>query len=156
MSLTAEHLIHANVVCSDFERSLDFYTRILGASLVGEVMEFDGGEALADGLNFEGTARCKVAFLSWGDDTTCIDLLSWDPPGDRVERNTKDIGLARIAIRVRDFDAALDWLKHNGVELVGGPSELTLPNGNGRRLLAFRDPDGTLVECVEYAELLRR
>jgi catechol 2,3-dioxygenase-like lactoylglutathione lyase family enzyme len=147
-------MIHANVVCSDFDRSLDFYTRILGASILSPgVQELDAGEALAKALVIEGDSKCRVAFLYWGQDSTCIDLLQFYEPGRRVERSAKDLGLARFALRVRDFDSALKWLADHGVPLVGGPSYLTLPDGRPRKLATFHDPDGTLLEVCEYLEL---
>jgi catechol 2,3-dioxygenase-like lactoylglutathione lyase family enzyme len=155
MSLGVEHLIHANVVCSDFDRSLDFYTRVLGASILAPgVQTLDAGEPLSRAFMMRGDSKCRVAFLYWGADTTCIDLIQYFDSGRLSNRNARDTGLARIALRVKDFDAALRWLESNGVELAAGPEAVTLADGRGRRLATFFDPDGVLLEVVEYAELL--
>jgi catechol 2,3-dioxygenase-like lactoylglutathione lyase family enzyme len=154
MTLTStgiEHLVHTCVVCSDFDRSFDFYTRICGATPVADAMELDVGPALSDFLDFEGDSRCKVVFLKWKDDSTYLELQQYYDPGSHVPRTTKDVGLARIALRVRDVDEALAWIRHNGVA-VAGAAEITLPNGLQRKAFSIRDPDGLLVELIEYLE----
>jgi hypothetical protein len=56
MTIGIDHLIHANVVCDDFDRSLDFYTRLLGARVIGQVFEFDAGADFRAILGVTGPA----------------------------------------------------------------------------------------------------
>jgi catechol 2,3-dioxygenase-like lactoylglutathione lyase family enzyme len=146
-----EHLVHACIVCSDFDRSFDFYTQICGATPVSDPMELDLGRALSDFLDFDGDSRCKVVFLKWQDDTTYLELQQYNEPGAHVSRTTKDIGVGRIALRVRSVDEAAAWVRHHGIP-VAGVAEFTLPNGLRRKAFSIRDPDGLLVELIEYAE----
>ena len=158
MTLTStgiEHLVHACVVCSDFDRSFDFYTRICGATPVSDAMELDLGPALGSLLDFEGDSRCKVVFLKWQDDTTYLELQQYFEPGKHVRRATKDIGVARIALRVRDAGEAAARIRDHGIPMAG-VMEFNLPNGLRRKAFSIRDPDGLLVELIEYAEHSRQ
>jgi catechol 2,3-dioxygenase-like lactoylglutathione lyase family enzyme len=114
-------------------------------------MELDVGSALAEFLDFEGDSRCKVVFLKWGDDTTYIELQQYYDAGVRVQRTTKDLGIGRIALRVRDIDEASQWIRENGIPIAGS-GNFTLPNGLQRKGISVRDPDGLLVELIEYLE----
>ncbi|MEV0589934.1 VOC family protein [Nonomuraea cavernae] len=154
MPLGADHLIHANVVCSDFERSLDFYTRLLGARVIGEVFEFDAGEDFMTILGVTGGARCRAALLTWSDDDTAtyLDLLAFADGGGHAARTAKDTGLARLGLRVRDLAAALAWIEEHGVPVVGGPVTLTPMPGRQRHVVTIRDPDGTLLTLMEFPE----
>jgi catechol 2,3-dioxygenase-like lactoylglutathione lyase family enzyme len=144
------HLIHVNVMCSDFDRSLAFYCDVLGASVAGGVTEEETSPGLKDVMGFEGPARFRGAMLYWGDRdrSSYIDLVEYSEPGQRIERTGKDLGLARLALRVRDVEAARQWLVSKGVEIVGDVIDLAL-QGRGRKILFIRDPAGTLLELVE-------
>ena len=159
MTIGIDHLIHANVVCDDFDRSLDFYTRLLGARVVGEVFEFDAGEDFRAILGVTGPVRCRAARLTWSDDDTAtyIDLLHFvdDDGGGPVARTAKDTGLARLGLRVRDMTATLAWIAEHGVPVVGGPVTLTPMPGVQRHVVTIRDPDGTLLTLMEFPELRR-
>jgi catechol 2,3-dioxygenase-like lactoylglutathione lyase family enzyme len=148
------HLIHTCVVCSDFDRSLDFYTRVLGARVGGRVSEGDAAE-LAAAMGAPARRRWRGAMLYWGDParTSLVDLIAYDG-GDGGEttaapaRAATDPGLARLCLRVTDVEAAAAHLRANGVELVSDPFELEI-EGRVHRILFFRDPDGTLLELSE-------
>jgi len=144
------HLIHVNVMCSDFDASLRFYRDVLGASVAGGVTEEDAAPGLRDVMGFEAPARFRGAMLYWGDRdrSSYIDLVEYSEPGRVIERTGKDLGLARIALRVADVEASKKWLLDHDVELVGDVIDVSL-QGRGRKILFIRDPDGTLVELVE-------
>jgi len=153
-ALGANHLVHACVVCSDFDRSFAFYTGVLGAAPVTPPFDLDVGDSLGNFLGFSGNSKCKVVFLRWGEDASFIELQQYYDPGTRIARTTKDMGLARFALRVDRIEAALDWVRAQNIEIVGGAGawEFTLPSGLRRRGFSVRDPDGTLVELIEYGE----
>lgn len=146
------HLIHACVVCSDFERSLDFYTRVLGAKVGGRVSAGEAG-ALSAAMGAPGRRRWRGAMLYWGDPkrTSLVDLISYDEgdgAGGVVDRAATDPGLSRLCLRVTDVERAAAHLRENGVTLVSEPFELTI-EGRLHRILFFLDPDGTLLELSE-------
>lgn len=144
------HMIHVNVMCSDFDKSLAFYCDVLGASVAGGITEEATSPGLKDVMGFSGPTTFRGAMLYWGDRhrSSYIDLVQYSEPGAAVERTGKDLGMARIALRVKDVEAAKEWLVANGVELDGDVIDLSL-RGRGRKILFIRDPDGTLLELVE-------
>jgi catechol 2,3-dioxygenase-like lactoylglutathione lyase family enzyme len=155
VSLGIAHLVHANVVCSDFERSFDFYTRLLGGRVLGEPFEFDAGADFMSILGVAGESRCRAALITWSDDdrATYIDLLHFAGGGATSPRTPMDAGLARLAFRVRSIDQALAFIEEHRIPLAGGPVTLTPLRGRVRPVLGIRDPDGTLINLMEFPEL---
>ncbi|MEV0128470.1 VOC family protein [Dactylosporangium sp. NPDC050688] len=155
MSLGIAHLVHANVVCSDFDRSYDFYTRLLGGRVLGAPFEFDAGADFMSILGVTGPTRCKAALLTWSDDdrATYVDLLHFAGGGAAAPRTPTNAGLARLAFRVRDIAETLAFIEEHRIPLVGGPVTLTPLRGRVRPVLAIRDPDGTLINLMQFPEL---
>jgi catechol 2,3-dioxygenase-like lactoylglutathione lyase family enzyme len=146
------HLIHTCIVCSDFDRSLDFYTRMLGARIGGRV---SGGDAapLSAAMGAPARRRWRGAMLYWGDQrrTSYVDLISYDEGGDEdppPPRRPIDPGYSRLCLRVTDIEAAASHLRANDVTLVSDPVDITI-EGRLHRILFFEDPDGTLLEFSE-------
>jgi catechol 2,3-dioxygenase-like lactoylglutathione lyase family enzyme len=156
MTLGITHLVHANVVCTDFDRSFDFYTRVLGARLIGRVFTFDAGADFRAVLDVEGSVRCKAALLTWSDQdaATYLDLLCFlGERGEPVPRTAKQPGLARLGLRVRDMAETLARVREHDVPVVAGPVTLTPMPGRQRHVLTIRDPDGTMLNLMEFPEL---
>jgi catechol 2,3-dioxygenase-like lactoylglutathione lyase family enzyme len=170
-------LFHFNVVCSDFDTSYDFYTNVVGmrpltSSRAGtdvcegahraaspDVRAGEGragpgdGKQIAELLGFEGTGEYRGAFLYFGSNRAgaYLDLLEWQDPAPPVQRSARNVGLARVCIRVDDLEEQLARLARHDVPLVSTPKELTL--GVTRvRVVCFRDPDDVLLEYIEFAD----
>jgi catechol 2,3-dioxygenase-like lactoylglutathione lyase family enzyme len=170
-------LFHFNVVCSDFDRSYDFYTNAVGmrpltssragtgaapgesrpaspGARPGEGRSGPGdGAQIAELLGFEGTGEYRGAFLYFGTNRAgaYLDLLEWRDPGPRVARSPRDIGLARVCIRVDDLDERLARLEQHGVPVLSDPKTLTL-GVTPVRVVCFRDPDDVLLEYIEFVD----
>jgi glyoxylase I family protein len=160
-------LTHLSVTCSDFDRSYDFYRDVVGLKVVpssasdasaadrrpGEINCPPGEEDVAFSLmDFEATGgKYRACFFYWGDEPgfPALDLIQWQDPGRRIERRGNDYGLARFALRVSDIDVAARHLRAHGVELVTPPTEDSV-DGRIYKVLFFRDPDGTLLQFVEF------
>jgi len=54
-------------------------------------------------------------------------------------------GLRHLALRVRDFDEAFEFLRASRVEFVSEPGTAT----GGGRIVSFRDPEGNELQIVE-------
>jgi catechol 2,3-dioxygenase-like lactoylglutathione lyase family enzyme len=146
------HLIHTCIVCSDFDRSLDFYTRVLGARIGGKVSEGDAAP-LSAAMGSPSRRRWRGAMLYWGDRsrTSYVDLIAYDDGGGEEPpppRRAIDPGYSRLCLRVSDVEAAAEHLRANDVTLVSDPVELAI-EGRVHRILFFLDPDGTLLEMSE-------
>lgn len=147
MSITG--LVHVNVNCSNFDRSLAFY-QLLGFERMMDVPARNTAEvAAAVGMP---PYRVKGALLSLSNARTpfVLDLLEWQDPADDTPPypHLYHLGIARIALATDDLDADIARLKKHGVEFLSEPAAVTL-SGRTSRFVCFRDPDGTVLELVQ-------
>lgn len=124
-------LLHTMLRVLDLEKSLDFYTRLLGMKLLRR-------------NNYEG-GRFTLAFVGYGEesDTAVLELThNWD------QKEPYEIGTAygHIALGVPDIYATCEKLAAEGVKIPRPPG----PMKHGTTVIAFiEDPDGYKVELIE-------
>ena len=145
---------HVNIVVSDLERSVRFYTEVLGFRKTADVqMEGDWIEAIVGLRGVKGL----VAFVELPGGGPRIELLQYVTPSGAVlpensRANTQ--GLRHIAFRVEDIASFANRLRAAGVTLFSKP--VLVPAGvvkfaaGDKRLLYFLDPDGVILELAEY------
>jgi len=145
---------HINIIVSDLERSVKFYTDLLGfkqtnsAHLEGEWVESIVG--LKD-------VSADVAFIVAPAGEPRIELLCYKTPtGESVPANSfaNTVGLRHIALRVDDIHSSAQKLKDAGVKLLSEPvtvpSSVVTHDAGHKMLCYFHDPDGVLLEITEY------
>ena len=131
MSESQYRLAHTMIRVRDLERSLDFYTRILGMQVLRQ-KEYPEGK-------FTNT------FVGYGPEDThpAIELTyHWglEEPYDMGN------GWGHVALEVPDVYAACEALQSVGANITRAPG----PMKNGTRVIAFvEDPDGYKVELLE-------
>ncbi len=146
---------HVNIVVSNLERSVRFYTAVLGLEETRRA--YLEGAWIDAIVGLEGV-RAHVSYVQPKGGGPRIELLAYEaPPGARLEAcsrpNTE--GLRHLAFRVRDIDGTCRRLAEAGVAVFSPP--VTVPEGvvrhdaGQKRLCYFRDPDGVLLELAEYA-----
>ena len=124
-------LLHTMLRVLDLEKSLDFYTRLLGMKLL-RLNVYEGG-------------RFTLAFVGYGEesDTAVLELThNWD------QKEPYEIGTAygHIALGVPDIYATCEKLAAEGVKIPRPPG----PMKHGSTVIAFiEDPDGYKVELIE-------
>jgi catechol 2,3-dioxygenase-like lactoylglutathione lyase family enzyme len=136
---------------SDMERSLAFYTDVLGFEAAGDV-EVEG--AAYDTLYDVFPVRMRVVRLRLGrEDLVLTEYVT--PRGRPVpdDARSNDRWFQHVAVVVRDMDAAYARLRAHRVAHVS-PSPQRLPGWNreaaGIRAFYFRDPDGHPLELIWY------
>ncbi|MFT4014975.1 MAG: VOC family protein [Paracoccus sp. (in: a-proteobacteria)] len=120
---------HAAIICSDYARSRDFYTRILGLRVLAE--------------------NHRPARQSWKLDLGLpdggqIELFSFPEPPPRPNR-PEARGLRHLAFAVADIDAAKARLESQGIQV----EPLRTDEYTGRRFTFLADPDGLPLELYE-------
>lgn len=122
-------LLHTMLRVGDLDRSIHFYTELLGMKLLRR-MDFPGG-------------RFTLAFVGYGSekDNAVLELThNWDT--DRYELGT---AYGHIAIGVEDVYAACERIRAGGGKVVREPG----PMQHGSTVLAsVEDPDGYRVELL--------
>ncbi|MCD6069291.1 MAG: lyase [Bacteroidetes bacterium] len=127
LKLTKVH--HIAIICSDYERSKEFYTDVLGFTIVREVFREEKNSWKLD-LALNGQY--------------VIELFSFPDPPARVSM-PEACGLRHLAFETDDVAAAIIHLAERGVvaELIR-TDEFT-----GKKFTFFSDPDGLPVELYE-------
>ena len=134
LSMPDFRLDHTMIRVKDLDRSLDFYTRILGMKIHRNT-EYPEGRFTNTFVGYIGE-----------DEGTNIELTyNWD----QQENYNKGNGWGHLAIKVSDVYETSEYLKQQGVEFTKEPSQMK----NGTRILAFiKDPDGYVIELNEPLE----
>ena len=149
--MAVKRLIHLNVVCSDFERSLRFYEDVVGAKVAMPFEKAADGDDFLGAMGIPGGSGHRGAMLYLGDERRgpYIDLIEWDVKGQSDSRGARDLGVPRLAILVDDVDASFEEVKAKGVVPMGEP--ITIGTGHYQvRCFMFPDPDGFLVEFAQF------
>ena len=123
-------ILHTMIRVADLERSIAFYTEVLGMKLLRR-KDYPGG-------------RFTLAFVGYGDeaDSTVIELThNWD-----TDSYDLGDGFGHIALAVADASAACVAFRDRGGRVVreAGPMK------HGTTVIAFvEDPDGYRIELIE-------
>ena len=123
-------LLHTMLRVGNLQRSIQFYTEILGMTLLRQKEYPDGGFTLA--------------FLGYGDEKhhTALELTdNWDT--DKYDLGS---GFGHLAIEVDDVYRAAEKIREAGGKIIREPG----PMNAGTTLLAFvADPDGYEIELLQ-------
>ena len=124
--LQASH--HVAIICSDYEKSMDFYRNKLGFSLIRE--------------KYRPQQQDTLIMLQQGDIVLELFIVA-DAP-QRVT-NPEAMGLRHLAFHVENIEPVVAWLNGMGIETEPVREDLI----NGGRFTFFRDPDGLPLELHE-------
>jgi lactoylglutathione lyase len=127
--------LHTMIRVLDLDKSIDFYTRLLG---MNELRRKDFP-----------TGKFTLAFVGYGDeaDNTVVELThNWD------QKEPYDLGDAfgHLALGVKDIYATCEALGKEGVSIPRPPG----PMKHGGSVIAFiEDPDGYKIELIEKKDM---
>ena len=129
--MTIQGLHHITLVCHNAQRTVDFYTQVLGQRFVKKTVNFDDSSAyhLYFG-NQTGTPGSAITFFEWAQAPQGYPGIG---------------GTHHLALRVPDYDGLLKW-KRRLVDLglkVNGPLDRHYFTS-----IYFRDPDGVILEIA--------
>jgi len=143
-------LFHFTLSVSSLERSIAFYTAI-GFRVLRDNRDVIWPDYVAIQFGLE-RAQGRGALLAIGEEAlhTRLDLIEWLEPRARFP----DTPLARtapriVAIRVEHVRAAYDALRGRGIEFITAPRGPDAATGI-EAVVCCRDPDGAIVELIEY------
>jgi lactoylglutathione lyase len=122
-------MLHTMLRVGDLERSIKFYTDVLGMRLLRRKDYPDG--------------KFTLAFVGYGDESehTAIELTyNWD-----TDSYTLGTGYGHIALEVDDVYQATDEIRRRGGKILRDAG----PMNAGSTIIAFvEDPDGYPIELI--------
>jgi len=127
---TAMRILHTMIRVGNLDRSLEFYTRVLGMKLLRKHDYPDG--------------RFTLAFVGYGpEESHAVIELTWNWDTDEYELGN---AFGHVAIGVDDIRATCDSIRAAGGKVVREPG----PMKHGTTVIAFvEDPDGYRIELIE-------
>lgn len=120
---------HIAVICSDYQRSLDFYTQVLGFRILAE--------------HYRKERQSYKTDLALGDKYV-IELFSFPSPPRRAT-HPEATGLRHLAFEVENLEGEVRELNRLGV----AHEEVRTDEFTGKRFLFLQDPDGLPIELYE-------
>lgn len=139
------------ITVSDLDRSVKFYTEVLGFKKVSEA-EVQGDEY--EKLQGLFGIRMRIARLQLGDEF--IELTDYLTSGGRSipeDFKSNDLAFQHIAIVVSDMEKAYAQLRKFNIEHVStGPQTLpvSIPEAAGIKAFYFHDPDKHKLELIFF------
>ncbi|MGD8743415.1 MAG: lactoylglutathione lyase [Granulosicoccaceae bacterium] len=122
-------LLHTMIRVGDLQRSIDFYTRVLGMKLLRQKDYPDG--------------KFTLAFVGYGEENenTVVEMTyNWDT--DSYDLGN---GFGHLAIEVDDVYGAAEAIRNSGGKIIREPG----PMNAGTTIIAFvEDPDGYQIELL--------
>ncbi len=123
-------LLHTMIRVGDLQRSIDFYTQVLGMRLLRQ-KEYPGGRFTNAFVGYDDESRAAVLELTHNWDTKSYDMGS---------------GFGHVAVEVEDAYKACEAVKKRGGKVTREPG----PMKHGTTVIAFvEDPDGYKIEFVQ-------
>ena len=125
--------VHTSVRTSNMDRSIDFYTKMLGLKLVSrrEITQ----------------TNAEIAFLQDPEEGGAKLELTWYRDQKQfIQADYENRLFDHLAFEVRNMGKTIETIRRSGFTITDEPYRLS-PDGN---LLAFvEDPDGNLIELIE-------
>ncbi len=127
LNISAIH--HVAIICSDYQRSKQFYTGVLGFTVSSE--------------HFRAERNSWKLDLALGG-KYLIELFSFPDSPTRATR-PEAAGLRHLAFEVKSLETAVEWLRSHNVET----EPIRIDPFTGKRFTFFEDPDHLPLELYE-------
>ena len=123
-------ILHTMLRVGDLDRSIEFYTKVLGMKLLRRA-DYPGGRFTNAFVGYDDESRAAVLELTYNWDTHSYDLGT---------------GFGHVAVEVEDAREACDRVRQRG----GKVTREAGPMKHGTTVIAFvEDPDGYKIEFVQ-------
>jgi glyoxylase I family protein len=123
------HIHHIAIICSDYEKSKQFYTEVLGLNILNETYREERQSYKLD--------------LAIGDNYQ-IELFSFPSPPNRLNY-PEGTGLRHIAFAVDSVENSIIELKKKGVNI----ESVRVDQTTGKKFTFLFDPDNQPIELYE-------
>lgn len=119
---------HVAIICSDYQKSKDFYISILGGRIIQETYR----------------AERNSYKLDLGIADSQIELFSFPNPPQRLS-GPEACGLRHLAFEVDSIENTTQEITNKGIEV----EKIRIDALTNKKFTFFRDPDGLPIEIYE-------
>lgn len=138
---------HIGLTVTDLERSIAFYTEVLGCEVVMR-QEKQGGYLAA--IVGYPDADVTMAHLRLPGAEQRLELFEYRAPRSAPRPlEPRNVGNAHICFVVSDLSSLYEHLVEQGVDMFSPPVEIDTGANKGGSGLYLRDPDGITVELFQ-------
>ena len=120
---------HIAIICSDYQKSKHFYSKVLGLNIKQEVFREERNSYKLD-LEVAGQYQ--------------VELFSFPDPPPRPSR-PEATGLRHLAFEVDNIDEAVNHIQSHNIAI----EPIRVDEFTGKRFTFFADPDGLPIEFYE-------
>lgn len=129
MSLKLNKVHHIAIICSDYQKSKNFYTEILGLKIIREVFRKE-----------RNSYKLDLAL----DDSYIIELFSFPAPPKRVSQ-PEACGLRHLSFEVDDIEQSRNELLSKNIIV----EPIRIDEYTNKKFTFFSDPDNLPIELYE-------
>jgi lactoylglutathione lyase len=148
-------VLHFSFTVSNIERSIDWYTRVLGLELVHRQRQDNEYTRKLVGMPDAvlEVAQFVVPGVPPARSTHMLELVEYVVPKGRAAEAlpTNDVGVAHLALMVTDIHERHLRMSGQGVAFRNPPVEITAGANRGGYACYFHDPDGITFELLQPA-----
>lgn len=139
---------HTAISVGNMEKALAFYCDVLGFEVVMKGGWKTGSDQADQIVGLKDTSA-RFMMLSKGG--SHIELFEYSAPTPKPADSTRricDHGYTHICLEVKDIDGEYERLKAAGMRFHAAPPKAM----NGMRAIYGRDPDGNMIELLEFLD----
>jgi len=148
-------VMHFSFTVTDIERSIAWYTSVLGLELVHRQRQDNPYTRTLVGFPDAvlEVAQFRVPGLMPQHSTHMLELVEYvQPKGAQVELQTNQVGVAHLAFVVDDIHSRHRRMEAEGVLFRNAPVAITEGANKGGWSCYFHDPDGITLELLQFSD----
>jgi catechol 2,3-dioxygenase-like lactoylglutathione lyase family enzyme len=142
---------HFGFTVPDLQQADRFLVETLGCEYLYSLGPYDRADGwMRERLDVHpDTSIPEIRFYRL-DGKAILEVFQYDSPDQKIDQpRNSDVGGHHVALYVEDLDAAVEYLRSEGVRIMGGPTASAGPH-EGQRWIYFLSPWGMQFELVSY------
>ena len=142
---------HIGFTVPDLEEAHRFFVDVIGCEYVYTLGPFERDDDwMTEHLNVHPRSVMRELRFYRCQHGPNFEVFQWEPAdGQRDQPRNSDLGGHHLAFYVDDLDAAVDYLRSEGIRVLGGPTA-SRNASEGQRWVYFLSPWGMQFELVSF------
>ncbi len=144
---------HIGITVPDVDKAVEFFVDVIGCESFFSIGPFGPFEDnwMTENLNVNPRAVIEIATLVRCENGPAFEIFKYTSPDQNLTPpKNSDIGGHHIAFYVDDINKATQYLRDNGVKILGEPHPIPNTPMEGLSWVYFLTPWGMQMEIVSY------